>query len=149
MDLRSYFSLLIWVVHYLGVRMPRFLKGFLLSTGWLTELGSQELSQIFTIIILFSYCVLFMEMTFRSLERAQVWDATVIVKVTRLFFWYLLASLSVFTIIIWFLAHVPLEEIQETYRHKLENSQALEEFILESMRSDTKRVLLWLLSQLE
>ena len=149
MDLRSYFSLLIWVMHSLGVRMPRFLKGFLLSTGWLTELGSQELSQIFTIIILFSYCVLFMEMTFRSLEPAQVWDATVIVKVTRLFFWYLLASLSIFTIIIWFLAHVPLEEIQETYRHKLENSQALEEFILESVRSDTKRVLLWLLSQLE
>lgn len=149
MVLRSYFSLLIWVVHSLGVRMPRVLKGFLLSTGRLTELGSQELSQIFTIIILFAYCFLFIEMTFRSLERAQVWDATVIVKVTRLSFWYLLASLSVFTIIIWFLAHVSPEEIRETYRHKLENSQVLEEYILECVRSDLSRALLWLLSQLE
>ena len=107
------FSLLIWVSHSLGVHMPRIIHG-LLPTD-MPVLIKEDLSQLCFFFTMLLFHVYFIVMTLRSL-------GPVIVKVARFSFWFLLANLSVSVFIIWFLAHVPPEEDQEKYRHKLRNS---------------------------
>ena len=136
MVLGSVVSFLIWYVHFLGVRYPRILQEYLLSIDTLSEKGSQELSQILMCLILMISSVFFMGNTFRSL-------GPVIVQVARFSFWFLFLNLSFLIFFLFFLS------MEEKNTHMLRNSQVLEEYIVECVRSGTKRVLLCLLSQLE
>lgn len=134
-------SFLIWVVHSLGVRYPRILQEYLLSTDTLSEKGSQELSLIFMILMISAFFLFFVEKTFQSL-------GPVIVQVARFSFWFLFLNLSFLILFLFLLSNFLLSK-EEKFTHMLRNSQVMEEYIVECVRSGTKRVLLWLLSQLE
>ena len=130
------FGRLIWFVHGVGFHTPHILEKYIFTDD-IHYPDNEKISRLCTVIVFSACLVSAVKGTFRNL-------GPLIVQLTRFFFWFVYLILAFSVCMIYSL------KADGTYALAVkDDSQVLEDYIVEYMSSKTKNTLQWLLSQLE